>query len=142
MARKQQKELTASGVRILGNSPVKVMEAFNALVHYGVDHVKLCRLIENRKRSPGSPKKIDETARLIYSVDEYRDNDPRASVKSAIRGILAQSKGFQKFTSEEKKKKINALAMAYSRGIDGLSPPKALDELSMEEYAIRRNAKS
>lgn len=111
MAKNPAKNLTPAAVNMLGNSPEKIVDAFNALTAYGVDRAKLAKLIERRKVRGGRPDKAEQIARLIFDVNCYQRDNPGASVKDAITGVL------EKFglSREEKKRKLRSLQTAYSR---------------------------
>ena len=128
-------ELDLDQLRFLANLPQGELRAFRTLVAYGVDRVKLQRLIQNRARPVGRPANADETARLIVSVDYYLRKHPGASVKDAIDAILEQSGSYKRLSVKQRSAKKRSLEVTYSREI---KKRQAQESESTEEYATRR----
>lgn len=129
------KKLTAQDRRLLANLPQAEVKAFNTLVAYGVDGVKLCKLIKTRKRPVGRPPKADETARLVASIDRYLMEHPKASLQDAFDALLEPMGSYKRLSRTQRDKKRRSVEVAYSREI---KKRKAQESEPMSEYASRR----
>jgi hypothetical protein len=73
---------------LIENCPVDIWEAWNTLIQFGVNPRKLFNVIRSRKRASGKPRKDEETARLLFSVEEYKASGAAATDTEAICAVL------------------------------------------------------
>ena len=133
---KVRKELSKENVRFLANMPAAVVTAYNVLVDYGVDPVKLCKLIEKRTRPRGRPSNAEQTARLISTVERYWQDHPEVTTaKEAIAKTVEGQESFKRLSRTQQDAKKRSLEVAFSSAV---ATRKARGSESMDEYAARR----
>ena len=99
------------------NTPEKIMEAFNVLS--GKPHLigagALTELIKNRKLAAHRPRKLDHDARLLFSIERYKQEHKGIGDKGAIVAVLEESSDYKSMDEEERLKMVQLLQVRLSR---------------------------
>ncbi len=119
----EMEPISADDVMMFVDSPLKITEAYNALVEYGVGAVRLRYLIRRRKRTIGRPRNTDPIARLHFEVGLFEEDHPAISVKGAIKAVLQKKASYQSLPQTEKDSWLRKLEVALSRHRRAITKP-------------------